>query len=94
MKYRIRKHTHSYLKTIIDAPGKHHVEKVTEEWYQASRKGLIFGFWHVLGHEYCWDDLNPYRTDTLEDIEDYIHKWHEIHYGDSYKCEIIKELYI
>lgn len=92
MKYRIRKHTRSYLKTICDDNGKYHVEKQTDTWYQGSRKGRIFGFWHAIGHE-CWydGDVDPYKANTIEDMENYIRMYHEVEYKDD-KIEIIKDI--
>lgn len=91
MKYRIRKHTKSYLKTVYDGKGKHHVEQRTDIWYQASRKGSIFGFWHAIGHEYWYDDLCPYKADTIEDMETYVLMYHNVRYKDD-KIEIIKDI--
>lgn len=92
MIYRIRKHTRSYLRTIYDPNGKHHAKKITKTWYQASRKGRIFGFWHALGHEgYLDGGTIPYEADTLEDIENYIQAYHEVEYNDD-KIEIIKDI--
>ena len=90
MKYRIRKHTHSYLKTIHNN-GKSYVEKITDIWYQALRKGKIFGFWHAIGHEWFLDDLEPYKAKTIEDMENYIRMYHEVKYKDD-KIEIIKDI--
>lgn len=91
MKYRIKKYIRDDLKSNWK-DGKKITEIVHSEWYQASRKGKIFGFWHELGHEYFWDDLEIYKANTLEDIEKYIKMWHKCNYGDSCKYEIIKDL--
>ena len=90
--YRIRKHKYSYLKNIYNANHKKEVKIVKEEWYQASRKGSIFGFWHCLGHNSDYDGMIwAHRADTIEEIEDYIQKWHQVNCGDT-NYKIIKDL--
>jgi len=93
MKYRIKKYYKDTLESVyqncIKVPIVNH-----NEWYQASRKGKIFGFWHAIGHEYSWDELIPYKVDNLKDMEKYIEMWHKCHYGNSCKYEIIKDIKI
>lgn len=100
MKYKIIK---KYLKTLkVTRPGKFpdsekympektSIERI--EWYEARRKGRIFGFWHKVGHECLgWDgDLIAHTTKTLDEMKNYIKDWHEVHYGDKCKCEIIEK---
>lgn len=93
MIYRIKKYTNDTLQSDWEKCRK--IPKIIhEEWYQASRKGRIFGFWHALGHEYDWwdGDLITYRAETLEDIEKYIEMWHKCNYGNNVKYEIIKDI--
>ena len=94
MKYRIRKFTHSYLCNDNDKSNKLGVKKHTDIWYQASRKGKLFGFWHAIGHEYDWDgEVYAHKTKTLEAMEEYIKLYHEVEYKDE-DIEIIKEIEI
>jgi len=93
MIYRIKKYTTDELKSEWENCTKK-PKIIHKEWYQASRKGRIFGFWHTLGHEYSWDDLVTYKADTLEDMEKYIEMYHKCNYGDSCKYEIIKDVKI
>ena len=100
MKYKIIK---KHLKTLkVTHPGqfpnsgKFMPEKTLierSEWYEAKRKGRIFGFWHDVGHEYdCWDcGTIQHTTKTLDEMKNYIKDWHEVHYGDKCKCEIYEQ---
>jgi len=92
MKYRIKKRVVKTLEEkIIDEKREIFIKK--SEWYEASRKGRLFGFWHAIGHEYDYDGwLWRYTANTVEEMEDYIRKWHEVEYGDNYKYEIIKNI--
>ncbi len=57
-------------------------------WYEARRKGTIFGFWHDVGHP----PFNfPYIAKTIEEMEDYIKKWHEVNYFGK-PIEIVKDI--
>ena len=98
MKYKIIK---KYLKTLkVTRPinnlnGKYVPESTSienKEWYEVKRKGRIFGFWHKVGHEYTgWDDeVYQHTTKTLDEMKNYIRDWHEVNYGDKYKCEIVE----
>ena len=63
------------------------------EWYEAKRKGRIFGFWHKVGHKCGYEgEVIQHTTHTLEEMKNYIRDWHEVHYGDKCKCEIIEML--
>lgn len=66
---------------------------ITNEWYEAKRKERIFGFWHNVGHEFdYWDGGTiQHTTKTLDEMKSYIKDWHEVHYGDKCKCEIIEK---
>jgi hypothetical protein len=88
MKYKIIKKT---LKTLIEKGDDKHIEIQYFEWYEARRKGRIFGFWHKVGHKYNWDELVEYTTKTIEEMEDYIRKYHEVKYS-KYPIKIIKEV--
>lgn len=62
-------------------------------WYEARRKGRIFGFWHKVGHQCDFDgQIIEHTSDTLEEMKDYIQKWHEVKFGNNYKCEIIEKI--
>ena len=93
MKYRIKKIntksleevTHSDTSIIYKT-----IEIKKSTYYIASRKRRIFGFWHAIGHKYDWDgNLERHTTSTLEEMEDYIYKYHEVNYSKE-PCEIIK----
>ena len=92
MKYRIKKKVNKSLnETYVN--GKKQIIVKKSEWYEASRKGRLFGFWHAIGHESHFDgSLWRYHANTMEEMEDYIRKWHEVNYGDNDKCEIIKDI--
>ena len=96
MKYMIVKKTIRKLVTMEKYSKNKHVDIETNVWYIAKRKGRIFGFWHSIGHEYNIDDIFPttYAANTIEEIEDYIRKWHSIHYSKDKNIEIIRELNI
>ena len=90
--YRIRKHKYSYLKDTYNKDHKKEVKIITDEWYQASRKGSIFGFWHCLGHTSDYEGCTQaHTTNTVEEMKDYIQKWHQVHYGDA-NYKIIEEI--
>jgi len=94
MKYKIIKCENKNLQTFlsVDENGKscNEIKVIHSVWYEAKRKGKYFGFWHKIGHEYDYDgNTISYTTKKLEDIEDYIHKWHEVHYFKQ-PIEIIK----
>ena len=92
MKYRIKKKIYKSLDET-HANGKRQIIVKKSEWYEASRKGRLFGFWHAIGHEADFDGcLWRYKASTIEEMEDYIRKWHEVNYGDNDKCEIIKDI--
>ena len=89
MKYSIKKIN---TKSLEEVNNKIEIKKST--YYVASRKGKIFGFWHAIGHKYDWyGDLERHFTKTLEEMEDYIYKYHEVNYSKE-PCEIIKEIKI
>jgi hypothetical protein len=92
MKYRIKKKIYKSLdETHVN--GKRQIIVKKSEWYEASRKGRLFGFWHAIGHEGDFDGgIWRYKANTVEEMEDYIRKWHEVEYGDNYKYEIIKNI--
>ena len=99
MKYKIIK---KYSKTLkVTHPGQFpdsgkYIPESTSiernEWYEVKRKGRIFGFWHKVGHEYDgWDgEVYQHTTKTLDEMKNYIKDWHEVNYGDKYKCEIVE----
>lgn len=92
MKYRIKKKVVKALEEK-NINGKKKIIIKKSEWYEASRKGRLFGFWHAIGHESDFDgDLWRYTANTVEEMEDYIRKWHEVEYGNNYKYEIIKNI--
>ena len=91
MKYKIIKKTSKSLQKVYDPDGQH-IEVHKSEWYQAKRKGKIFGFWHDVGHERYFDGGLIARTEkTVEAMEDYVRKWHEVNYYKE-KIEIIKDI--
>lgn len=90
MKYKIIKKSSKTLKKIYEPENKHHFEVKYSEWYEAKRKGKIFGFWHTVGHEaYFNGELMPHSEKTVEAIEDYVRKWHEVRYS-KLPIEIVK----
>ena len=91
MKYKIIKKTAKSLQKVYDPDGQY-FEVHKSEWYQAKRKGKIFGFWHTVGHEAYFDgELIPHIEYTVDAIEDYVRKWHEVKYNKE-KIEIIKDI--
>ena len=90
MKYKIIKKS---SKKLIEKDNDKHIEIQYSEWYEARRKGRIFGFWYKVGHKYFWDDLIVYTTKTIEEMGDYIRKYHEVKYF-NHPIEIIKEINI
>lgn len=94
MKYKIIKKYNSSLcfeRGLNDIPDKVSISK--SSWYEARRKGRIFGFWHKVGHLCDFDgDIIGHTSQTLEEMKDYIQKWHEVHYGDKCKYEIIEKI--
>lgn len=98
MKYKIIKRQSKSLKVtkpIDNLNGKYVPESTsveTREWYEAKRKGRIFGFWHKIGHECDWWDGSIFKhtTKTLEEMKNYVRDWHEVNYGNDCKCEIIE----
>ena len=94
MKYKIVKKQSKSLR-VIKGPGiANQIEVSTRTWYEGKRKGKIFGFWHAIGHEACFDgDLIPYSAESVEEMEDYIKKFHEVKYS-KLPIEIIKEINI
>lgn len=97
MKYKIVKKESKTLhhdNVLIDGVHKDVITVNHSIWYIAKRKGRIFGFWHKIGHECDYEgDLIAYSTKTVEDMEDYIRKWHEVKYFNK-PIEIIKEISI
>lgn len=99
MKYKIIKKHSKALKVTrsVQYPnnGKYIPESTSierSEWYEVKRKGRIFGFWHKVGHEYDYDGCTcQHITHTLDEMKNYIRDWHEVHYGDKCKCEIIEK---
>ena len=92
MKYKIIKRTSKTLQKIHEPEDKHHFEVEYSEWYEAKRKGRIFGFWHTVGHEAYFDGETITHTEkTIEAMEDYIRKWHEVEYFNK-PIEIIKDI--
>lgn len=91
MRYKIIK---KISKKLVERGNDKHIEIEYSEWYEARRKGRIFGFWHKVGHEAYFDgELIAYTSKTIEDMEDYIRKYHEVEYS-KYPIEIIKEINI
>jgi hypothetical protein len=94
MKYKIIKKNNSRLifeRGLNGNPDKTSVSK--SEWYEARRKGRIFGFWHKVGHIADYDgQIIEHTAHTLEEIKDYVQKWHEVNYGNNYKCEIVEKI--
>ena len=92
MKYKIVKKQSKSLR-VIKGPGTaNQIEVSTRTWYEGKRKGCIFGFWHAIGHEAYFDgELIPYTANTVEEMEDYINKFHEVEFS-KYPMEIIKEV--
>jgi hypothetical protein len=98
MKYKIIKKQSKSLKVIYphiingkDIPESTSVK--TSEWYEAKRKGKIFGFWHKVGHESGYEgERISHTTNTLDEMKNYIRNWHEVNYGDKYKCEIVEKM--
>ena len=92
MKYKIIKKEFKSL-SVSNLNSTQKVDIYTKTWYEAKRKGRIFGFWHTVGHECDWVDgtIYSHTANTLEEMENYIIKYHEVNYGDQYKCEIVKE---
>ena len=90
MKYKIIKRSTKTLKEVYKPEHKFEIEY--SEWYEAKRKGKIFGFWHTVGHEAYFDgELMTHTEKTLEAIEDYVRKWHEVRYS-KYPIEIVKDI--
>lgn len=94
MKYKIERFDESKIVITTDSIGKKIISVKEKVWYQAARKGKILGFWHSIGHEWMSMGLDnyiiPYKADTLEEIEDYIYKWHKVNSNDS-NIEIINK---
>jgi hypothetical protein len=99
MKYKIIKKHSKTLKVTHTSKfpdsGKYMPEKTSierSEWYEVKRKGRIFGFWHKVGHECGYEgERIQHTTHTLDEMKNYIRDWHEVHYGDKCKCEIIEK---
>jgi len=99
MKYKIIKKHSKTLK--VTRPGKFpdsekYISEKTSiersEWYEAKRKGHIFGFWHKVGHTCDYEGkIIQHVTHTLDEMKNYIRDWHEVRYGDKCKCEIIEK---
>ena len=88
MKYKIIKKSSKTFKEIYKPT--HHFEVEYSEWYEAKRKGRIFGFWYTVGHEAYFDgELMSHSEKTIEAMEDYLRKWHEVRYS-KFPIEIVK----
>ena len=93
MKYKIYNKT---FKTLVKEYNKDNSEWEyvikTKSKYYAKRKGIIFGFNHVVGmkNELAGDmwEFEEY-FDSLEECQNFILKYHEVKYGDKNKPEII-----
>lgn len=61
--------------------------------YKVYRKGILFGFWHVVGDWLCDSQGNSFchnqSFDSYEQAKSYIKGWHKQTYGDKYLIEII-----
>jgi len=96
MKYKIIKRQSKSLKVThsMDSGNKYIPESSSikiSQWYEAKRKGRIFGFWHKVGHESGYEgETISHTTNTLDEMKNYIKNWHEVNYGDKYKCEIVE----
>lgn len=99
MKYKIIKKYSKTLKVTHPAhfPNDEYIPESTSivrsEWYEVKRKCRIFGFWHKVGHE-CdyYGERIQHTTHTLDEMKNYIKDWHEVHYGDKCKYEIIEKI--
>jgi hypothetical protein len=94
MKYKIIKCENKTLQTFlsVDENGKSYneIKVIHSVWYEAKRKGKYFGFWHIIGHNHYFDgEVIAFTSKTVKEMEDYIHKWHEVHYFKQ-PIEIIK----
>ena len=98
MKYKIIKKHSKTLKVTYSCGSPDNEKYIPEstsiersEWYEVKRKGRIFGFWHKVGHEYGYEgERIQHTTHTLDEMKNCIKDWHEVHYGDKCKCEIIE----
>jgi len=98
MKYKIIKCENKNLQTFlsVDENGKscNKIKVIHSVWYEAKRKGKYFGFWHHIGHDYYFDgEVIAFTTKTVEEMEDYIKKWHEVNYFNK-PIEIVKDINI
>ena len=97
MKYKIiKKHSKTLKVTHPMDSGNKYIPESTfiekSEWYEVKRKGRILGFWHKVGHECGYEgERIQHTTHTLDEMKNYIKDWHEVHYGDKCKCEIIEK---
>ena len=87
----ISSYVYELSKKLVERGNDKHIEIEYSEWYETRRKGRIFGFWHKVGHEAYFDgDIIPHTTKTVEEMEEYVRKWHEVNYSNS-KIEIVKK---
>jgi hypothetical protein len=95
VKYRIEKHVKI---RIVDE--KYGVETrpfiKTNEYYTASLRKGLFRRWRNIGHKkgILESGIKPYEAKTLKDMEEYIHMWHQVEYGDKVGMEVVKTIII
>lgn len=93
MKYKIYKYINKELRKVSNGDkSQKQFDIVTKVLYYAKRKGRIFGFNHIVGQMDCdmsgtW--MVPEFFNTIEECQDFIYKFHELHYGSKNKPEIV-----
>ena len=82
-RYKIIRKTHKGLEMIKGPKGSRPDVKISI-WYEAYRKGRIFGFWHKVGHDADWFDgsIFEHTTKTIDEMVDYLASYNEIYNED------------
>lgn len=93
MKYKIYKYIDKELRKVSNGyKSKKQFNIITKVLYYAKRKGRIFGFNHIVGqtdYDLYGTWMTPEYFNTIEECQDFIYKFHELHYGSKNKPEIV-----
>lgn len=93
MTYRIKKITFKKIECIKCLNEHIQPQLIVNTKYYAERKGIIFGFWHIVGLEKIGSLGQPF-IDTeyftyKEDCKEFIKQFHYLHYGINVNFKII-----